>query len=1025
MLHLLIQSSYLEAGKETQDRLKKMDPYQLRYDALRRELTKEELSRIMLNLAARRGFKSNRKITPQKAEQLKEEKGLKGKIQTLEKRLSGKTLGEYLYELKVKLQGEKGRSIRFKPETSEFYPSREMYEQEFKAIKSIQLKIHPDFPWDQAFRTIFFQRPLRAPERGKCRFYTDKYRAYSCLPGSHRFRITQEVNNLWYFNEQGKEVPLERTQRQKLYELLEQKEELSFDQIRKVLNIDSKFNIEDERRTRLKGNSTGVTMSKIMKEKWNTLSWEDQDTLVEKIVTETNEDAVIQYFKSVGIPEKTTRQLLDIDFSVGVGSLSIEFMRDCTRIMREQNCRYDEAVRKLGLHHSDQRPEPSLSELPYYGQVLPETTSFKKENASTDEQRYGRIPNPTVHIVLNQLRKLINALINKYGKPNEIAIEVTRELKLSRKVKEAIRQIQTKNQKENKRIELKLKEIFGSSYRLTPIDRKKYILWEELGKNHLGHLCLYCGKPIGAAQLFNGEVEIEHILPFSRTLDDSMSNLTVAHKHCNAKKGNQTPFEAFGSASGPYAWNLIVERIQILPAQKKRKFSEHALEQYQKETDFIQRQLTDTAYISRIARKYLSYVCPFDSIWFVPGSLTGIFRAQWGFNTILNHSKQEYVKNRSDHRHHAIDALVIALTDRALLQKAAHQNANPYKYKYGVEAPPAPLDRAQIEEKLLHVLPSIRPDHRKTGQLLLETAYGYRNVVFEIPIQEIDLQTELDCIVDRTIREKLQKAENKREMMKNLATEHRLVRIVRKAFVARKPLKNLTMNEIAKGLIVDPCIRKALYSFLQQKYPTILNSNSNSDDVDSSKTSKKELETALRDFSERTGIRTIRYVNKNQEGLFQPQNQNKWYQYGDTAFCDIWAIPDKKGTFRYEGVFFNRLQWLLLEKNSKPYPRPSHPAAKKLMRLFKNDIIALEHSDGPVYCRIAGFSTTQNKFDIKPIFSATEDVKEWIEGTNTNFVHSYWKPKRGHYYVSINALFNAFRVHKTTLSILGASRYRY
>ncbi len=1023
MLHLLIQHKYMGEGKEAQERLKQMDPYKLRYEALRRMLTNEELSRIMLNLAARRGFKSNRKIPQQKADQLKEEKGLKGKIQILEKKLAKKTLGEYLYELKTQLNGKKGISIRFRPDSTEFYPSREMYEQEFNAIKSFQYKGHPTFPWDQAYRTIFFQRPLRAPERGKCTFYPDKYRGYSSLPGAHRFRITQEVNNLWYFDDQGKEVPLTREQRQQLYDLLDYKEELSFDQIRKYLGLYSKFNIEDERRTRLKGNPTAVMLGKLLKERWDTLSWEEQDALVEKLITETDETALLNYFETLDIPESTAQKLLNFDLPVGVGNLSSEFMRDCTRIMREQNCRYDEAVRKMGLHHSNLKPEPSFSELPYYGRVLPETTSFKKENGSTDEQKYGRIPNPTVHVVLNQLRKLINELIQTYGKPDEIALEVTRELKLSRKVKDAIRKIQTKNQKENKRIESDIRGILGPSYKLTALDRKKYILWEELGRNHLGHLCLYCGQPISAAQLFNGDAEIEHILPFSRTLDDSMSNLTVAHKHCNAKKGNQTPFEAFGNASGDYAWNLIIERIQNLPAPKKRKFSEHALEQYQATTDFIQRQLTDTAYISRIARKYLAHICPYDSIWFVPGSLTAIFRAQWGFNTILNASKQEYDKNRSDHRHHALDALVIGLTDRSLLQEAAKQNANPQKYRYGVMAPPCPLDRTRVLETLKHVLPSIRPDHRKTGQLLLETAYGYRNVVFEVPIQEIDLKTELESILDKDIRETLQHAKNKQEALKKISAEHPVVRIQRKVFIARKPLKNITMNEITKGFIVDPVIRKELTAFLQKKYKTLFKSSAAADS-DDEKASKKVLETALTEFGEKTGIKTIRYVNKNQEGMFQPQNQKKWYQFGDIAFCDIWAIPEKKDTFRYEGVFISRLEWWLMEKGLRSYPRPSHPAAKKLMRLFKNDIITLEHPKGPVYCRIAGFSTTQNKVDIQPLF-ATSDIKSWMEDTNKAFIHPFWKPKSGQNHVSINAIFKEFQIHKTTLSILGKQRRRY
>ena len=101
--------------------------------------------------------------------------------------------------------------------------------------------------------------------------------------------------------------------------------------------------------------------------------------------------------------------------------------------------------------------------------------------------------------------------------PDEIAIEVTRDLKLSRAARASLEKEQSQRQTENDRIRKSLQEIFkeASTYKPTAIDKKRYLLWEELGRNHVGNLCLYCGKPISASQLFNGEAEIEHILPFS------------------------------------------------------------------------------------------------------------------------------------------------------------------------------------------------------------------------------------------------------------------------------------------------------------------------------------------------------------------------------------------------------------------------------------------------------------------------------------------------------------------------------
>ena len=185
--------------------------------------------------------------------------------------------------------------------------------------------------------------------------------------------------------------------------------------------------------------------------------------------------------------------------------------------------------------------------------------------------------------------------------------------------------------------------------------------------------------------------KIQHILPFSRTLWDSEHNKTVSHASCNKIKGNQTPFEAFENNPSGYNWNEILERVSHLKDPQKRKlFAEDAMANFEKDRGFIDRQLHDNAYLSKMALRYLRAVVEKDTnVWSVTGGMTKLLRDKWDIDSILKRKigdkeiahfglKDEqigtYKKNRYDHRHHALDACVIALIDRSMVQKISNLN---------------------------------------------------------------------------------------------------------------------------------------------------------------------------------------------------------------------------------------------------------------------------------------------------------------------------------------------------------------
>ena len=227
-------------------KLKDLNPYELRIKALDEKLTPFELGRVLFNLSVRRGFKSNRKDgTREEISEKKNDSEIKSQsdMQThLEKAIqeSGfRTLGEYLYKNQKENNG-----IRFVPGRMTYYPTRKMYEQEFNEIRNVQEKFYKDIDWDEIYKTIFTQRPLKPQPRGYCIYMKEKERTYKAMPCSQKLRILQDIRNLAYYDEDRKKICLNDNQDSVLYDLLNSKEKVTFDQMRKALKLNEKCTLQ-------------------------------------------------------------------------------------------------------------------------------------------------------------------------------------------------------------------------------------------------------------------------------------------------------------------------------------------------------------------------------------------------------------------------------------------------------------------------------------------------------------------------------------------------------------------------------------------------------------------------------------------------------------------------------------------------------------------------------------------------------------------------------------------------------------
>lgn len=910
------------------------NPYRLRAEAMDRSLTPHELGRTLLHLGRRRGFQSNR------LEQSDDDGGkLKEAMERLETDLGEQTLGQFLWQRvcdsdTVEKQGGKAKGLRFRGH-DEFYPSRAMYAAEFDKIHEKQKNNHTLTPeqWDRfRNRYVLFQWPLKPVDRGACEFFPNESRHWRDTPIGHDFRIYQELNALKWIDADLGEHALDPEQRTAVLDLLMTRaSEVKFTAIRKLKRTDktllfagaTRFNLESDKRKGLKPHVIGARLGAdpALPNLWaQRCSDAGDDGVLDDIFERLHTEADTEELKAnlsdtFNLNDETIVALLKISVGKPTASVSRRFMESIVPVMQHQGLMYWEAVSELEneqgerFHHSYR---PGLGDrllLPYYGEILRGSVQGadpKNFSADNPEKHFGRINNPTVHVALNSLRKVLNALIARFGMPTEIHVELGRDLKNSRDKRDKETAQQAKNQRRNEDI---LKELARHKiHHPSAIDMKKVKLWEELGPTEMTRRCPFTGKNISFAQLINGDVEIEHILPFKRTLDDSMANLTVAMRSANRLKGNKTPFEAFADdlyEKDGIPWAEVRAGAQRLPEHKRWRFGADAMKRFEKDNDFIARQLTDNAHIARAATRYLGCLKGVQSIVPNRGGLTAMLRGKWRLNGILSDDNK---KTRDDHRHHAIDAAVIGLTDRAVLNEVSKLSARGADDRVKIKIPDLP---EQIEQDVRTRVPAIivayKPDHGWQGAMVKETAYGFV-------------------------------AQDRRDPD---LPEHNLV--------VRKPLTSLTAKEIEA--VRDPLIRGAVR-----------------DHVDTAKQGGATHEKALAQFTEKTGIKRVRILITDQTVTPVPSAPYKGYKPDSYVCCDIWRLPKGKegqwvtGQYKWEGVY-----WLYAEASElapKPETKKPHPAAKFVTRLFKNDLVAFDDGGMTVVRRVAGFSTTNNKLDV-------------------------------------------------------------
>lgn len=768
MMALLLKHGFFPSDATERKALELLNPYELRAKGLDKALTPAEFARVLFHINQRRGFKSNRKTDKKE----NDSGALKTAIGALRQQLDpsgadgkARTVGELLWwrikpdeegqPLRAGLVRARYRECRVEKEDGktridksyDLYIDRAMIEAEFDALWAKQAEFNPAVFTEATHANLkdclLYQRPLKPVKPGRCTLEPDEERAPLALPSQQRFRIYQEINNLRILGEGLRDEPLTMEQRDRIVALLERPQrdkktthEVSFDQIRTALGLsgNAKFNLEDAKRSSLKGNATSSNLSRkhLFGPIWFDWLLERQDEIVTQLLMEESPSVLIDWLqKETGVDEDRAEAIAEIGLADGYGSLSRKALAKVLPKLRAEVISAKEAEIKAGYKFAEKTGE-ILPELPYYGEPesMQRHVGFGSGNLDDPpEKRYGKIANPTVHIGLNQIRVVVNTLIKRYGHPSEVIVEVARDLKQNWEQRKEDQEQQAKNQKRNERLRADAAKILQiAPERVKHADIQKLILWEELSSDIAERRCPYSGVQIGARMVLSDEVEIEHILPFSQTLDDSLNNKTIATRPANRVKGNRTPAQAREDFEREgWAYDAILQRAERMPKNKRYRFGVDGHEKWLREDkDFLARALNDTRHLSRVAREYLSLICPLDTR-VIPGRMTAMLRAKFGLNDILGLHGE---KNRNDHRHHAVDACVIAVTDQSMLQKFAQASASAREKGLDrlVDAMPLPWPtyREHVERAIHNIWVSHKPDHGHEGALMEATAYGIR-----------------------------------------------------------------------------------------------------------------------------------------------------------------------------------------------------------------------------------------------------------------------------------------------------------
>lgn len=659
------------------DEYKNLDVVKLRSDALDKKLTEAEFARVLYSLARHRGFKSNKREGAKDSDEGK----LLGSIRKSEEEMreSGmRTRGEQLYKKYLM----EGKPVHNKGGDYSMCVSRDILVKEIELLFEKQKEFGNNFATDknkEKYLDIFLsQRNFdEGPGKGsqytgshdvkKCEIYRDEDVAAKGTYTSEWATIYQKINNLSIICG-GDRRRLSNEERQIAVELAKKVEKVTYKAFRKAIKLDDDYRFSalnySEKKKRNKKKNEGESESDVVEinDVVDSLACEDKGDFItaknsNKIVKALNDNLksdielideiaeictkyksenlfrnAIAESKIIGgrLDEETIEKLSKIDMK-GYGHLSLHVLREILPYL-EEGMVYSDAMQKAGHNHSEH--------------------NFEKQKFLGTKEVYdaiGGVTSPVVKRALSQTVKVIDAVIRQYGSPYAINIELARDMSMTKDERDKLKKENDARAAKNEAIRENIAKLNAMPNSTNVL---KYKLYEEQD-----HKCAYSMETLDINHLFeDGYYEIDHIIPYSRSFDDSFNNKVLVLKRENQNKRNSTPVEYFERIGRDY--DEVLAFWKAVYQKRNRKKLEFLQKKEINESEWKNRALNDTRYASRMLANLIKDYLLFDEkskdkygrVETVKGAITSYLRRFWGVQKI----------REDGDKHHAVDAAIIA-----------------------------------------------------------------------------------------------------------------------------------------------------------------------------------------------------------------------------------------------------------------------------------------------------------------------------------------------------------------------------
>ncbi len=593
----------------------------------------------------------------------------------------------------------------------------------------------------------FTQRPLQSSAKmvGKCEHEPKEPRAPKLSFSSEMFLLYSALRKLKLLDPRLPDTRLTPDDEQKVLEHLFTHSKTTFGQIRKLLNMPdtTRFNTVSYRQTKkgakddwdsLRKSSeerefSKFTGTKALMEATGLKPLEDEkaailfDKIAWVLTTQQDPEKIRKELAALNLtPETIEKCLGKTDIFTKHISLSVKAIGKIMPLMRH-GMLYNDAVEAAGYTFNKNLIKGEKNKLP----------------------PIDAITNPLVARAMAQARKVLNAIIAKHGMPEHIVIELARDLSRDFDERKKMERENKANEERKASQKAHLEELFGREVNGTEL--LKYRLWQEQGQR-----CAYSDKPITVDMLKNPQLlEIDHILPQSRSFDDSYMNKVLCFTTEDQKKANNTPHEAWGN-SGDH-WRTLEVFAERLPKPKRERFL--MVDYADKQDGWKARHLTDTRYIGALLKKHIETHLAFPAhikkpVHVTNGKITSHLRGIWGLGSLKNRGESD--------THHALDAIVIACTSESMVQKMSEWNRF-QRTQGGAKIhfeKPWETFRDDVKNKLDSLFVSRQPSRKVTGAAHEETIRSDRRdrglgVVETKRITTINLKT-LERMVEKDVR---------------------------------------------------------------------------------------------------------------------------------------------------------------------------------------------------------------------------------------------------------------------------------